>query len=201
MQQTVFVVDDDYAARDSLTFLMRTEGLTSRAFDSARSFLDQLHKEQRGCIVLDAQMPMMNGMALVESLNEAGCIMPMILTTGHADVPLALQAMKAGVVDFIEKPFDSETILRAVGQALATEQTRHAAASRLAAVERRRETLTQRESQVLGFIVDGFSNKEIANKLEISFRTVEIYRANVMAKMEAESLSALVRMTLYKAAA
>ena len=120
MHQTVFVIADDVAARDSLTFLMRTEGLTSRAFASAREFLDQLHKDQHGCIKTDVRMPGMDGIALVQALGEIGCLMPIIMITGHADVPLAVQAMKAGVSDFIEKPFESETILKAVRSAPAS---------------------------------------------------------------------------------
>jgi two-component system response regulator FixJ len=200
MLQTVFVIDDDVAARDSLTFLMRTEGMTSRAFDSARAFLDQLHKDQRGCIVTDVRMPGMDGIALVEALGEIGCIMPIIMITGHADVPLAVHAMKAGVADFIEKPFESETILGAVRSALETAHERDTVETRRAAIERRQATLTEREGQVLSQVVDGCSNKEIAQQLGISFRTVEIYRANVMSKMQAGSLSELVRMMILMAA-
>jgi len=200
MHQTVFVIDDDAAARDSLTFLMRTEGLTSRAFDSARAFLDQLHKDQHGCIVTDVRMPGMDGIALVQALGEIGCIMPIIMITGHADVPLAVQAMKAGVADFIEKPFESETILSAVRAALEAAHERDAVETRRATIERRQATLTEREGQVFSLVADGLSNKEIAQSLGISFRTVEIYRANVMSKMQAGSLSELVRMMMVMAA-
>jgi two-component system response regulator FixJ len=200
MLQTVFVIDDDVAARDSLTFLMRTEGMTSRAFDSARAFLDQLHMDQRGCIVTDVRMPGMDGIGLVQALGEIGCLMPIIMITGHADVPLAVQAMKAGVADFIEKPFESETILGAVRSALETAHERDTVETRRATIERRQSTLTEREGQVLSQVVDGYSNKEIAQQLGISFRTVEIYRANVMSKMQAGSLSELVRMMILMAA-
>jgi two-component system response regulator FixJ len=192
----VFVIDDDEAARDSLVYLMRTGGLASRAFASAREFLDQLHASHSGCIITDVRMPGMDGMALIEALDEIGCRMPIIVVTGHADVSLAVKAMKSGVTDFIEKPFESDTILSAVHRALEAAVSRDTLERQRAAVERRRETLTEREQQVLALVTEGYSNKEIANELKISFRTVEIYRANVMLKMQAESLSALVRMSL-----
>jgi two-component system response regulator FixJ len=200
MHQTVFVIDDDEAARDSLTFLLRTEGMTSRAFSSGRSFLDQLHKDQRGCIITDVRMPEMDGISMVNTLAEMGCTMPIIVITGHADVPLAVEAMKAGVADFIEKPFESEAMVGAVRQCLETAHVRSTDEDRRATIIRRRDMLTDREAQVLALVVDGMSNKEIANQLGISFRTVEIYRAHVMSKMQAESLSALVRMTMSIAA-
>lgn len=193
MLQTVFVIDDDDAARDSLVFLLRSEGLTSRAFASARSFLDQLHKDQHGCIVTDVRMPGMDGMALVAALGEIGCMMPIIVITGHADVPLAVEAMKAGVADFIEKPFESDLLLRSVRRALEAAASRDVLELRRTTTERRLATLTGRERQVLDKVVDGLSNKAIAQELGISFRTVEIYRANVMSKMQADNLSDLVR--------
>lgn len=196
MNQTVFVIDDDAAARDSLTFLLRAEGLTSRAFASARAFLDQLHKEQTGCIVTDVRMPEMDGITLVHTLKEIGCAMPIIVITGHADVPLAVQAMKSGVADFIEKPFDSLTLLKAVHGALEVADARNALNTRRAMIQRRRGALTEREGQVLDLVVDGLSNKEIGQVLGISPRTVEIYRAHVMTKMQADSLSDLVKMML-----
>ncbi len=198
--QTVFVIDDDEAARESLTFLLRTEGMTSRAFSSARAFLDQLHKDQHGCIITDVRMPEMDGITLVNTLAEIGCTMPIIVITGHADVPLAVQAMKAGVADFIEKPFESEALVGAVRLCLETAHVRSVDEDRRASITRRRDTLTEREAQVLALVVDGLSNKEIANNLGISFRTVEIYRAHVMSKMQADSLSDLVRMTISIAA-
>ncbi len=201
MHQTIFVIDDDDAARDSLIYLLRTEGLTSRSFASAQSFLDQLHKDQHGCIVTDVRMPGMDGIALVQALSEIGCVMPIIVITGHADVPLAVEAMKAGVADFIEKPFESDTILRAVRSALEVATSRDAVETRRIAIDRRHATLTDRERQVLNKVVDGLSNKEIAQELGISFRTVEIYRANVMSKMQADSLSELVRMAMLAVAA
>lgn len=201
MNFTVFVIDDDEAARESLTFMLRAEGMVSRAFGSPRAFLDQLHKDQSGCIVTDVRMPEMDGMTLVLLLREMGCAMPVVVITGHADVPMAVQAMKAGVADFIEKPFESDHLLRAVRTALEMSDARLQVQSRRAVLEQRRRLLTERESQVMEKVVQGSTNKEIAQELGISYRTVEIYRANVMSKMQAESLSDLVKMMLETQAA
>jgi len=195
-RQTVFVIDQDGAARHALTLLMRTEGLTSRAFASARAFLDQLHNDHHGCIIADIGTPGIDGIALLEDLNEVGCLMPIIVITGHANVPLAVRAMKAGVADFIEKPFERETILKAVEIALETARQRDLIKIQRAAIGRRRQTLTKREDQVLSLVVGGMSNREIADELGLSVRTVEIYRGKVMLKMQADNLAALIRMTL-----
>lgn len=201
MDLTVFVVDDDQAARESLTFLLRTEGITSRAYASAPAFLSQLQTSQMGCIVTDVRMPEMDGMMLIHKLHELGCRMPVIVMTGHADVPLAVQAMKAGVADFIEKPFESETILAAVRRCLELSRKSAVEETHRTTIERRIALLTEREAQVCNAIVEGLSNKEVALSLNISPRTVEIYRANVMAKMQASGLSELVRMMLSAKAA
>jgi two-component system response regulator FixJ len=198
---TVFIVDDDQAARESLTFLLRTEGLMCRAYASALAFLHQLQPDQQGCIITDVRMPDMDGIALVNRLREIGCRVPIIVITGHADVPLAVQAMKAGVSDFIEKPFESDAILAAVRRCLELSRKSEVEESLRTVVERRLATLTERELQVCGAVVEGLSNKEVALSLAISPRTVEIYRANVMAKMQAGSLSELVRMLLQSKAA
>ena len=196
MDLTTYVVDDDQAARESLTFLLRTEGIRCRAFPSAPAFLDQLAPEDRGCIITDVRMPEMDGITLIGVLQDRGCRIPVIVITGHADVPLAVLAMKAGAVDFIEKPFESSVILGAVRRGL--EFTTDVAEQdlRRTAVMRRMALLTEREKQVCDAVVEWRSNREIAAALAISPRTVEIYRANVMSKMQAESLSELVGMTL-----
>lgn len=196
MSGTIFVIDDDEAVRDSLVFLFRRQGLPCRSFSSANAFLTQLRGDHRGCVVTDLRMPGMDGLALVEALRQAGSPMPVILVTGHSDVPVAVQAMKAGVADFIEKPFDVDIILAAVTQALEAAASRAAQDSWRAVVDGRLATLSERENQVLRLIVDGLPNKVIARNLDISPRTVEIHRANVMTKMQAESLSALVRMAI-----
>ena len=196
----VHVIDDDDAMRDSLSFMLDAAGLRSRAWESAAAFLAGLDKVERGCIVTDIRMPDMTGLELVDRLKAAGHPDPVIVITGHADVPLAVEAMKAGVVDFIEKPFDNQRLLNAVRAALAQGTTEDGAAQQ-DNEERRRileriESLSARERQVLDGLVAGQANKIIAFDLEISPRTVEVYRANVMTKMQARSLSELVRMVI-----
>jgi two-component system response regulator FixJ len=192
----VHVVDDDEAMRDSLLFLLDTAGLEARAYDSAQSFLAWLDAMERGCIVTDIRMPGMSGIELVARLKEIGVTDPVIVITGHGDVPLAVAAMKAGVTDFIEKPFDDRQLLDAVRSALARSSGIHAQEAERRQVEERLAALSQREREVLDGLVDGKPNKIIAYDLGISARTVEIYRANVMTKMQAKSLSELVRMAL-----
>jgi two-component system response regulator FixJ len=189
-------VDDDEAARESLTFLLRTEGMTTRSFPSATAFLNQLRDDHQGCIVTDVRMPEMDGIALVHRLREMGSRIPIVVVTGHADIPMAVEAMRAGVTDFIEKPFESDTILRSVRRCLEMSRSAGRQETEKALIERRMELLTARERQVFELVVDGLSNKEIAGSLGISPRTVEVHRANVMTKMQADSLSALVRMRL-----
>lgn len=196
MEQTVFVIDDDDDVRDSLVFLLRAQGLTCRAFPSPVGFLAQLRPDQYGCVVTDVRMPDMDGMDLVNRLKQRGCDMGVIVLTGHADVPLAVRALKAGVHDFIEKPFRSEVLLDAVRSVLEQNRDEHSERAWKESVERREVSLTPRERQVYEAVVEGFSNKEIGLQLQLSPRTVEIYRANVMTKMQAGSLSELVRMKL-----
>jgi len=199
--RTVFVVDDDEAALDSLVVLLRSEGLNPSGFSSAEAFLRQLTPEARGCVISDVRMPGMDGVQLLKTLKAQGCMLPVIVITGHADVTVAVQAMKAGAADFIEKPFESELILRLVRACLEENDEAVDANAKLQRVRRRMESLTARERQVLELIITGSSNKQIAAALAISPRTVEIYRANVMSKMRADSLSDLVRMTLAAGAA
>ncbi|MBL8556380.1 MAG: response regulator [Phenylobacterium sp.] len=200
-ERTVFVVDDDDAARDSLVVLLKSDGLTARPFASAHDFLATFDAAARGCIVTDLRMPSMDGIDLIKALKGVGCILPVIVITGHADVSRAVDAMKAGATDFIEKPFDSEQILRAVRACMEENDAAIDAGAAKTRVLRRLESLTARERQVLDLIVEGASNKVIAARLEISPRTVEIYRANVMSKMRADSLSDLIRSTLTAGAA
>ena len=199
--RTVFVVDDDEAALDSLVVLLRSEGLNPSGFSSAEAFLRQLTPEARGCVISDVRMPGMDGVQLLKTLKAQGCMLPVIVITGHADVTVAVQAMKAGAADFVEKPFESELILRLVRACLEENDEAVDANAKLQRVRRRMESLTARERQVLELIITGSSNKQIAAALAISPRTVEIYRANVMSKMRADSLSDLVRMTLAAGAA
>jgi two-component system response regulator FixJ len=192
----VHVVDDDDAMRHSLLFLLDCAGIEARAYESALAFLDTLETMERGCIVTDIRMPGMSGIELVGKLKEAKVADPVIVITGHGDVPLAVEAMKAGVSDFIEKPFDDQQLLSAVRSALDKSRGILAEESGRRETEERLAALSGREREVLQGLVDGKPNKIIAFDLGISARTVEIYRANVMAKMQAKSLSELVRMTL-----
>jgi two-component system response regulator FixJ len=194
--RTVFVVDDDEAALDSLVLLLRSEGLNSRGFRSAEAFLAEFNPDARGCVISDVRMPGMDGVDLLRTLKSMGCMLPVIVITGHADVTVAVQAMKAGAADFVEKPFESELILRLVRGCLEENDEAVDASAKVIRVRRRLESLTARERQVLEHIIAGASNKQIAASLAISPRTVEIYRAKLMAKMHADNLAALVRMTL-----
>ena len=194
--QVVHVIDDDAAVRQSLAFLLSTAGLAVRVHESAVAFLDALPEAQDGCIVTDIRMPGMDGLELQRRLRANRSGLPVIVITGHGDVALAVEAMKAGAADFIEKPFDDEILLAAIQLAL----TRHADSARrdaqFADVRGRLALLSLREREVLDGLVAGKPNKIIAHDLGISARTVEVYRANVMTKMQADSLSALVRMVL-----
>jgi len=192
----VHVIDDDAAMRDSLAFLMEAADLQALTYDSAVTFLDALPAPGAGCILTDVRMPEMSGLELIGRLKELGVALPVVVMTGHADVPLAIQAMKAGVHDFIEKPFDDEILLGAVRSALAIGRDQSARADETAAIHARLRSLSGRERDVLQGLVDGHPNKIIAYELGISPRTVEIHRANVMTKMAAGSLSELVRMAL-----
>jgi two-component system, LuxR family, response regulator FixJ len=192
----VHVIDDDEAVRQSIEFLLRTSGVTARTYDSASAFLDVLPTIESGCIITDVRMPGISGIDLLRHLGEMQIRIPVIVITGHGDVPLAVEAMKSGAVDFLEKPFEDELLLRSVRSALNRSQENAARDAERAEVETRLATLTNRERDVLEGLVAGKPNKIIAFDLAISPRTVEIYRANVMTKMEAASLSELVRITL-----
>jgi two-component system response regulator FixJ len=190
------VIDDDDAARDSLRFLLESAQLTARTYDSAARFLDQLARIETGCIVTDVRMPRISGIDLLRRLAAAGVRMPVIVITGHGDIALAVEAMKLGAVDFFEKPYDDEALLSAVRLALSRRESTEQRDGAKADIQARIAELTARERQVLDGLVAGKPNKNIAFDLEISPRTVEIYRANVMTKMRAGSLSELVRMAL-----
>lgn len=197
----VHIVDDDAAMRESIAFLLDSEGLRSRTYESAVALLDQASALEAGCILTDIRMPEMNGLELVAELKARGVAHPVIVLTGHADVALAVQSMKAGVVDFLEKPFANDTLLRTVREALTAAQDSVGRARERAAFAERAAVLSAREREVFEAVAAGLSNKAVALKLGISPRTVEIYRANVMTKMQANSLSELVRMALELGAA
>jgi two-component system response regulator FixJ len=192
----IHVIDDDEAVRDSLAFLLETADLTVKTYDSAGRFLDDLADVAVGCVITDVRMPGMTGLELVRELTARGTDLPVIVITGHGDVPLAVEAMRAGVVDFIEKPFEDEVILSALRTALDRGRDQAALAEERAVIAQRLAALSTRERQVLNGLVAGQANKVVALELGISHRTVEIYRANLMTKMRAASLSELVRMAL-----
>jgi len=189
----VHIVDDDDAVRQSLAFLLSSAGLPVRLYDSASAFLAGLATPQGGCLITDIRLPGMSGIDLLKTMREKALSMPAIVITGHGDVPLAVEAMKAGAVDFIEKPFEEEAILSAVRRALEQIPDENGNGNIVAA---RLATLSERERQVLDGLVAGQPNKTIAHGLGISPRTVEVYRANLMAKMQAKSLSELIRMAI-----
>jgi two-component system, LuxR family, response regulator FixJ len=199
--RTVYVVDDDDAALESLLLLLKVNGLQAKGFSSAVGLLDRLEPEARGCLVTDLRMPEMDGVQLIRELRGRGSGLPVIVVTGHADVTRAVDAMKAGASEFIEKPFEAELVLRLVRAALEANDEAVDAQAWRHRVRQRLDSLTARERQVLDLVVEGASNKMIAGRLGISPRTVEIYRASVMSKMRADSLSGLVRMTLAAGAA
>lgn len=190
----VYVIDDDEAARHSLEFLLDCAGIRVRAFISADAFLKASPPLTGACVVTDVRMPGRSGIELVEEMKRAGVNTPVIVITGHADVPLAIQAMHAGVADFIEKPFDDQMMLAAIRKALATHAGDEGIRMERQAVHDRIAALSGRELEVMEGLVRGDANKAIAFDLGISARTVEVYRANVMTKMQAKTLSDLVRM-------
>jgi two-component system response regulator FixJ len=196
----VHVIDDDDSARESLSFLLSTANLRVRTYDSAKEFLDAVPGIEGGCVITDVWMPDIDGLELVRTLQSLNADLPIIVITGHGDVPLAVEAMKAGAVDFIEKPYDGEILLGAVRSALTTQRTDAKRDGERAEIQARLAALSPRERQVLDGLIAGQQNKTIAHDLGISARTVEIYRANVMTKMQAASLSQLVRMALIAAA-
>jgi two-component system response regulator FixJ len=193
---TVHIIDDDEALRDSLTFLLRTVRLDVLSYPSAAAFLEALPDANLSCIITDVRMPGMSGIDLLRNLRERKISVPVIVITGHGDIPLAVEAMKIGAIDFLEKPFDDEVLIASVKAALRQKEGEARRHGERAEIESRLATLSSRERDVLGGLVAGRANKQIAYDLGISPRTVEIYRANLMSKMQAGSLSDLVRMAL-----
>jgi FixJ family two-component response regulator len=190
---TVFVVDDDDAVRTSLRLLLKSVGLPVETFGSAQEFLDA---DRAGCLVLDIRMPGMSGLELQQKLNEIHAITPIVFITGHGDVPMAVEAMQHGAVDFIQKPFRDQDLIDRINQALERDKENRAGLKERDAIRRRMEQLTPREREVLDLVTQGKANKVIAGDLNVSQRTVEIHRARVMEKMGASSLAHLVRMVI-----
>jgi two-component system, LuxR family, response regulator FixJ len=192
----VHLIDDDEAVRVSVAFILDVNDLPARTYASAREFLDVATSLSSGCVVTDVRMPEMSGLELVRHLKEAKVSLPVIMITGHGDVPLAVEAMRAGVIDFIEKPFDDEALLRSIRMALDMKFAADALAQERQRFEEMLSTLSGREQDVLRGVIAGKMNKVIAYELGISPRTVEVYRANVMSKTHANGLSELVRIAL-----
>lgn len=192
----VHLIDDDEGVRQALAFSLSAAGLAVRVYPSGVAFLDALATLQPGCILTDVRMPEIDGLALLRRLRERNIRLPVIVMTGHADVPLAVEAMKAGASDFIEKPFDDEVLLGAIRSALNRFGERDERQAEIAEIQVKLQSLSARERQVLDGLLAGYPNKTIAYDLDISPRTVEVHRANVMTKMGASSLSDLVRMSL-----
>jgi two-component system response regulator FixJ len=192
----VHVIDDDEALRDSLAFLLRAAQIEVRTYASAVAFLDALPDARASCVITDVRMPGMSGIDLLRRLQELKIGMPVIVITGHGDVPLAVEAMKIGALDFLEKPFDDDVLLTSVRSALSRRDGETKRHTERAEIDSKLAALSNRERDMLGGLVAGRANKQIAYDLGISPRTVEIYRANLMNKMQAGSLSDLVRMAL-----
>ncbi len=194
---TLYIVDDDDAFRDSLEVFCDAAGIPAESFDSATSFLESLSPEMKGCILLDVRMPGMSGIELHDELRERKVDLPIVFLTGHGDVPMAVGAMKKGAFDFLTKPFSHTDLMERVRAALAAAESGSEERQQSAQLEERLERLTPREREVMELVAQGLANKVIANRLDISQRTVEIHRARVMEKMQAESLAELVRMAIH----
>jgi FixJ family two-component response regulator len=193
---TVFVVDDDPAMRESLSFLIGSVGIRVKTFENAHAFLDQYDSEERGCLVLDVRMPGMSGLELQERLSTTGVSLPVVMVTGYGDVPMAVRALKSGALDFIEKPFTDQELLDRVNEALNVDRRIHRETKKRLNYDARVGRLTERELQVMRLVVDGKSNKMIAHELGLSPKTVEVHRARVMDKMEVGSLAQLLRLVI-----
>lgn len=195
-EPVVFVVDDDPAVLDSLSLLVRSVGLQVETFVSARDFLDAYDPGRPGCLVLDVRMPGMSGLELQERLEELGSTLPIVFVTAYGDVPMAVRAVKAGAVDFIQKPFRDQDLLEKIGRAIDENARLREETTTIEAIAARMDSLTPREREVMEHVVAGRSNKAVARELGLSQRTVEVHRARVMEKMQADSLADLVRMVL-----
>ena len=195
-EATVFVVDDDDAVRESLAFLLKSVGLKVESFPSAQDFLKSYNPARAGCLVLDIRMPGMSGLELQEKLKQMESMLPIIFITGHGDVPMAVKAIKAGAADFVQKPFRDQELIDRIREVLEEDASARVEKLQKAEILKRIDSLTEREREVMEQVVDGKANKVVAIDLNISQRTVEIHRANVMDKMKARSLAQLVRLVM-----
>ena len=194
-EQVVYVVDDDRGMLDSTVWLLESVGISALPFTNGRDFLAACDPARPGCVLLDVRMPGMGGLNVQEEMRARGLELPVIFVSGHADVPIVVRAFKAGAVDFIEKPYNEQLLLDSVQRALSRDDRRATGGSR-AALPTRPDSLTQRERDVLLPLVQGYTTKEIARQLDISVKTVDLYRSRVMKRMEAERLSDLVGMAI-----
>ncbi len=195
-EQVVYIVDDDEGVRDGLGLLMDTVGQAYQSYDSALAFLEAYDRDMDGCLLLDIRMPRMTGLELQDRLNEMGSLLPIIFITGHGDVPMAVDAMRRGALDFIRKPFREQDLLERINEALNLESVR-----RKEELDRRQlgeqiSSLTEREQDVFELVTEGLMNKAVAQELGISERTVELHRAQVMKKLDARTLAQLVRLKI-----
>ena len=196
MSEAVYLVDDDPDVRDAIVFLLENEGLPVRAFGEPQPLLDELDGSSRGCMVLDVRLPQMDGLQLLEALRNRSVEMPAIFISGHGDIPMAVRAVQAGALDFLEKPFRDEVLLEKVNNGLELDRHARESHSERLAVEKRLEELTPREREVMEGMLQGKLNKIIASDLDVSVRTVEVHRANVLDKLHARNSSDMVRLVL-----
>lgn len=194
--QRVYIVDDDEAMRDSLLWLLESQGFAVTAYSSAEDFLAACRDGMAGCIVLDVRMPGMSGLELYEKLNARHCTLPVIFITGHGDVPMAVSALKKGAVDFIEKPFGDKDMLRLIEQCLELDRNNRERNQQGVAAARRLAALTEREVEVMNLIIAGKLNKQVADVLNISIKTVEVHRSRIMDKMEVRTVAELVQAVM-----
>ncbi|HOD36210.1 MAG TPA: response regulator [Syntrophales bacterium] len=190
----VFIIDDDSSIRRSLERLVKSVGLKAKSFDSAAQFLQSGHREETGCLILDVRMPEISGLALQEKLSKAGILLPIIFISGHGTVPMSVRAMKAGAVDFLQKPFDEQELLDAVYRAVDRCTQAKAQREELKEIQVRIRSLTPKEYEVLACVITGMQNKNIADRLSTAEKTIKVHRASVMKKMGAQSVADLVRM-------
>ncbi|MFB9885562.1 response regulator transcription factor [Balneatrix alpica] len=195
-EATIYILDDDDALRDSLQWLLEAEGLQAQGYADPHAFFHAYDPERPGCLLLDIRMPGMSGLQVQQHLHELHITLPVIVMTGHGDVPLAVTAMKQGALDFLEKPFNDQTLLDRVQQALHQDLQQFSQRQQLQSLQNRYASLTKREKEVMHWVVRGLANKDIADTLGISRKTIEVHRANAMEKMAANSLAELVQIAL-----